>query len=126
MPWRARSLRLVVSDLLFPGGPEGAAGILSAQQGRGVVLVPFCQAEADPAWDGNIDFEEVENGHRHPRRVEPGLLKRYAAAYARHFTMWKESCRRQGVSLARVPSGVPFPQSLQLEALPSGAVEPWA
>ena len=126
VPWRARSLRLVVSDLLFPGGPEGAAGILSGQQGRGVVLVPFCQAEADPLWEGNIDFEEVETGSRHPRRVEAGLLKRYLASYSRHFSIWKEACRRQGVALARVPSGVPFPKSLQLEALPSGAVEPWA
>ena len=86
----------------------------------------MAQAEADPAWQGNIDFKAVENDRVHPRRVEPGLLKRYAAAYARHFTMWKESCRRQGVAMARVPAGVPFPQSLQLEALPSGAVEPWA
>ncbi len=126
VPWRARSLRLIISDLLFPGGPEGAAGILSAQQGRGVIFAPFCQEESDPNWDGNIDFEEVESGLRHPRRVESNLMKRYTAAYARHFSMWKEACRRQGVALARVPSRVPFPQSLQLEALPSGAVEPWA
>ena len=126
VPWRARSLRLVVSDLLFPGGPEGAAGLLSGQQGRGVVLAPFCQAEADPSWQGNIDFMDVESGRSEPRRVEPALLRRYVAAYARHFSLWKEACRRQGVALARVPSGLPFPHALQLEALPSGAVEPWA
>lgn len=125
VPWRARSLRLVVSDLLFPGGPEGAAGILSGGQGRGVVLAPFSQAESDPAWEGNIDFEDVETGTRHPRRVELALLKKYAAAYARHFELWKEACRRHGVAMARVPSGIPFPKALQLEALPAGAVEPW-
>ena len=125
IPWRARSLRILVSDLLFPGGPEGSAAMLSGQHGRGVVLVPFCQAEADPAWDGNIDFEDVENGAHHPRRVDSPLLRRYLDAYARHFTLWKEVCQRHGVAMARVPSELAFPQALQLEALPTGAVEPW-
>lgn len=126
VPWRARSLRIIISDLLFPGAPEPVAGTLSGRQGRGVVLAPFCQAESDPGWDGNVDFHEVESGGRHPRRVEPALLKRYAAAYGRHFELWKTACRRHGVVLARVPAGPGFPQALQLEALPNGAVEPWA
>lgn len=125
IPWRARSLRLVVSDLLFPGGPETAVTLLSGQHGRGVVLAPFSQEESDPGWDGNIDFEDVESGTRHPRRVEPALLRRYTEAYARHFTLWKEACRRHGIAMARVPSVGSFPQALQLEALPAGAVEPW-
>lgn len=125
IPWRARSLRILVSDLLFPGGPEGSAAMLSGQHGRGVVLVPFSQGEADPAWDGNIDFEDVENGAHHPRRVDSLLLRRYLDAYARHFTLWKEVCQRHGVAMARVPSELAFPQALQLEALPTGAVEPW-
>jgi len=125
IPWRARSLRLVVSDLLFPGSPDAVTALLSGQQGRGVILVPFSQAESDPDWAGNIDFEEVETGTRHPRRVESGLLRRYTAAYARHFALWKESCQRHGTAMARVPSSLPFPQALQLEALPSGAVDPW-
>lgn len=125
VPWRARSLRVVVSDLLFPGAPEGLAAVLSGQQGRGVVLAPFSQGESDPAWEGNIDFEDVESGSRHPRRVEPGLLRRYTAAYARHFSLWKDGCRRHGVVMARVPAALSFAQALQLEALPAGAVDPW-
>ncbi len=125
IPWRARSLRLLISDLLFPGDPGAVTSLLSGQSGRGVILSPFSPAESDPAWDGNIDFEDVETGSRHPRRVEARLLRRYHDAYARHFSLWKESSRRHGVAMARVPSGIPFPQSLQPEALPSGAVEPW-
>jgi uncharacterized protein (DUF58 family) len=125
IPWRARSLRLIVSDLLFPGGPGGSTALLSGQQARGVLLVPFAPSEADPGWDGNIDFEDVESGQRHPRRVEASLLRRYTSAYTRHFALWKEACQRHGVAMARVPSGIPFPQALQLEALPSGAVDPW-
>lgn len=126
VPWRAKSLRILVSDLLFPGSPEPLAVSLSGRQGRGVILAPFSQAEADPGWDGNIDFHDVESGSRHPRRVEPGLLRRYAEAYGRHFELWKTACRRHGVVLARVPAEPAFPQALQLEALPLGAVEPWA
>jgi uncharacterized protein (DUF58 family) len=125
IPWRARSLRLVVSDLLFPGGPEAAVPLLSGQHGRGVILAPFSLQESDPGWDGNIDFEDVETGLRQPRRVEPALLRRYHQAYARHFDLWKNACRRHGVMMARVPAAGTFPQSLQLEVLPMGAVEPW-
>lgn len=125
VPWRARSLRILVSDLLFPGNPDPTAAFLSGQQGRGIILAPFALAESDPGWDGNIDFEDVETGLRHPRRVESGLLRRYTSAYARHFDWWKESTRRHGIAMARVPAALAFPQSLQLEALPSGAVEPW-
>lgn len=124
--WRAQALRVVVSDLLFPGAPEETAGLLSARDGRGLVLCPYSPKEAAPDWDGNVDFHDVETGGRYPRRVDPPLLTRYRAAYARHFELWKAAARRHGVALARVPSNGDFAKALQLEALPTGAVEPWA
>ena len=58
--------------------------------------------------------------------MEPALLKRYRAAYARHFELWKAAGQRYGVTLARVPSAPDLSAALQLEALRNGAVEPWA
>lgn len=126
VPLRAQSLRVLVSDLLFAGDPQPVAGVLGSRQGRPVVLAPFCQEETDPAWDGNMEFIEAEEQSHHPRRVEPALLRRYRAAYARHFELWKAAAQRHGVVLARVASAPAFPAALQLEALRIGAVEPWA
>src|SRR5204863_162680 len=97
VPLRAQSLRVVVSDLLFAGDPQPLASALTVRQGRALVFVPFCQGETDPDWDGNMEFIEAEAQSHHPRRVEPALLKRYRAAYVRHFELWKAAALRCGV-----------------------------
>ena len=125
IPWRARAMRVLVSDLLFPGDPLPVSGALAASGGRGVIYCPFSKGEHDPDWEGNVEFEDVETGARRADRVEPSSLSRYRLAYGRHFDLWKAAARRHGVSLARVPAEGSFAQSLQLEALPTGAVEPW-
>jgi uncharacterized protein (DUF58 family) len=126
VPLRAQSLRVFISDLLFAGAPEHFTALLSARQGRPVVLSPYCQAESDPEWDGNMEFIDAEALSHHPRRVEPALLKRYRDAYRRHFELWKTAAQRHGLVMARVPCEPEFPAALQLEALRNGAVEPWA
>jgi uncharacterized protein (DUF58 family) len=126
VPLRAQSLRIVVSDLLFAGDPQPFASALTVRQGRALVFAPFCQAETDPDWDGNMEFIEAEARSHHPRRVEPALLRRYRAAYGRHFDLWKAAAQRYGVTLARVPCAPDLSAALQLEALRNGAVEPWA
>ena len=125
VPLRAQALRVMVSDLLFAGDPLPLAGVLGARQGRPVVLAPFCQAESDPHWDGNMEFIEAEAQSHHPRRVEPALLRRYRDAYARHFDLWKAAAQKHGLALARVPCEPDLSAALQLEALRNGAVEPW-
>lgn len=126
VPLRAQSLRLVVSDLLFAGDPQPLAGALGSRQGRPVVLAPFCLAESDPEWDGNMEFIEAEEQSHHPRRVEPALLRRYREAYARHFELWKAAAQKYSIALARVPGEPDFCAALQWEALRNGAVEPCA
>jgi len=119
-------MRVIVSDLLFSGEPERYTALFSARQGRCVVFAPFCQAESDPDWGGDMEFMDAESLALHSRRVESGLLRRYRDAYARHFELWKIAALRHGLVMARVPAELDFPAALQLEALRTGAVEPWA
>jgi hypothetical protein len=126
IPLRAQSLRLFISDLLFAGEPERFTAVLASRQGRPIVFAPFCQAESDPDWDGNMEFIDAEARSHHPRRVEPALVKRYREAYARHFDLWKTAAQRHGLAMARVPAEPAFPAAMQVEALRQGAVEPWA
>lgn len=123
VPLRPQSLRVFVTDLLYPGSPEAVVLPLSVRHGRGLLFVPCCHAESDATWDGNYEFIDPESGSHHLRRVEPGLLKRYHQAYRRHFDFWKGACQRHGVVMARVPAEPDFQRALQGEALGAGAVE---
>ncbi len=123
VPLRAGSLRVVVSDLLSESPPEQVTSLLSNGRGRAVVLVPFTHDESNPAWSGNIEFEDAEANTRDKRRVEHDVLNRYLRAYENHFTMWREQCARRGIAFARVPSEAEFIPALRAEAAGAGAVE---
>jgi len=121
IPWRTGSLRVWISDLLFPGAPSLHA--LTGGKGRGVVYAPFSATESDPGWDGNVELVDCETKEHRRQRVTPGLLANYGEAYRRHFQMWREHARKLGVAFARVAAEPDFLAALRQEALPQGAVE---
>jgi hypothetical protein len=122
---RGRSLRVLVSDLLFPGDGEWVGDWLGRGGGRGVVLVPQRAGEADPDWEGNLELEDVESGAVAGRFVSGEELVAYRKAYAAHFAGWREVLRRRGVGMARVPVEGNLVGALQQEALREGVVEWW-
>lgn len=122
LPLRARSLRVFISDLLFPVSPEIAIRSLTRNSGKAVTLCPYSKSEDDPGWEGNYEFIDTENGEKHRRRVDPSVLRRYLTAYKNHFARWKATSIRAQVPLARIPSETGFEASLKLEAIPSGAI----
>jgi uncharacterized protein (DUF58 family) len=122
---RARSLRVVVSDLLYPGDARGLVSALAARKGRGIVIAPFCAAESDPDWEGNRELVDVESGGARVQRISGSALERYRDAYARHFEIWRDECRRHDVLLARVGAEGELEASLRPEAMRQGAVAPW-
>jgi uncharacterized protein (DUF58 family) len=124
VPLRAGSLRVLISDLLFPGDPEARLRTLCGARGRLVVFAPYAPEEAEPDWDGNIEFEDCESGAERLQHIAPDVLARYRLAYARHLDLWDGACRRRGAALARVPSAGSLADALRTHALQRGAVEP--
>ncbi len=120
---RPQAMRIFLSDALFPGSPEPVLRALSDRQGRGLMLVPYCAAEAHVQWEGNYEFVEPESASHHLRRVDSRLLKRYHEAYQRHFQLWKTETLRYGVQFARVAAEPVLEQALQVEAQATGALE---
>ena len=92
---------MLVSDLLFPGSPEGPLALLAAAKGRGVVFAPYCRAEADPDLSGNVELTDCETGLQRNQYIDNDLLTRYRGSYGRHFGMWTEHARRYAVVTAR-------------------------
>lgn len=123
VPFRAASLRVVISDLLFEAEPLHLVSALASSKGRAIILAPFCLAEAAPDWRGNLDFEDCESGRRDKRRVDDGVRERYMQSYRHHFDAWREACARRSIVLARVPAEGDFLDALRSEAVGAGAVE---
>ena len=122
-PLRPGSLRVLISDLLFPGAPQPVTTALHQAQGRSFIFSPFSGAEAAPQWAGNVEFEDAESRGIDKRRVTPDVLHRYREAYTRHFGLWREQCQRFGLPLVRVSAEEDFIAALRGEGLLAGAVE---
>ncbi|MFM9058690.1 MAG: DUF58 domain-containing protein [Planctomycetaceae bacterium] len=123
VPLRAGSLRVLVSDLLDESPPAAVVSALTAGRGRAVVLAPFARSEAEPDWEGNVDFEDAERATRSRQHVSPETLARYREAYRRHFALWREECLRRGVAFARVADAGDLLAALRGEAVATGAIE---
>ena len=123
IPLRPNAMRVLISDLLFPGAPERVVSALGSRSGRGVILAPFSREEAAPLWQGNYEFVDAETRERHLRRVESSLLKRYLDAYENHFAVWKGFATKHGIAMARVAVESSLQQALHYEGVHQGAVE---
>ena len=126
LPWRPGALKVLICDLLFAGDPTALLVPLAAGAGVGVVLAPALAEEAELPWRGNIELTDCERTTSRRQRIDEPLAERYTAAYARHFMLWREACRKRGVLFARVPCELPLSNALAGDALAAGAIEPLA
>jgi hypothetical protein len=123
LPWRAGALKVLLSDLLFPGDPGPLLSAMSGGGGAAVVFAPAARSEAEPPGRGNVELIDCETGVKRHQRIDDDLAARYRAAYARHFDLWGEASRRRGVTLVRVPGEGTLASVLGGEPLLRGAVE---
>lgn len=123
VPWRPQSLRILISDLLFPSAPASILAPLLHTPGRLILFAPYAGAEVTPDWFSLTELEECENGERRLVQLSPEGTHAYTEAYQRHFSHWDETCRSRGLRLARVGEAGTLRQSLTVEALHTGAVE---
>ena len=123
LPWRPGAMKILLSDLLFPGEPAAVLGPLAAGSGLALVLAPALADERELAPRGNLELVDCEGGARRRQLIDEGLAVRYRAAYQRHFSLWDEGARQRGVLLAPVACEGPLPAALAGEPLRRGVVE---
>lgn len=123
VPWRPASLRVLISDLLYPASPGELIPQLLAARGRAVVLAPASKTEAEPDWLGNTELLDCEGAQKRDLRFQRDDLRQYGRVYQNHFDLWRHEARRFAVPLARVEAENTFPEALVAEGLSSGAVE---
>jgi hypothetical protein len=123
LPWRAGALKVLVSDLLFPGDPAPLLAGMSAGAGLALVFAPALESEAAAPGRGNVELTDCETGGTRRQRIDDALAARYRDAYARHFALWREAARRRDVLLVRVPCEGALVDALGGEPRANGAVE---
>jgi len=122
VPWRHGSLRVFFSDLLWPGEAQAVFHALSEGQGHGMILAPYSTGEAEPNWAGNLEMLDCESSATRIQRIDASVMRRYRAAYHRHFEIWEQQAIRYHVPLARIPAGCDLAEALRAHVA-GGAVE---
>lgn len=122
--WRPQSMRILISDLLYSGDPSAVLAGMASGSGVSLLFAPWDVTEAGCELRGNVMWEDCESGRLQHRRVTPEWEARYAAAYNRHFALWRESCLRYDVGMARVGASLDLNSALAEDALRGGLVEP--
>jgi hypothetical protein len=98
----AKSLAVVLSDLLAPDGVAGGLDALRAQVADVAVLHIVSAQELDPGVSGEVELLDAESG----AALELGVSLETLAAYRRRFAAWLDAretdCRRRGMRYVRV------------------------
>ena len=122
LPLRPGSLRVLLTDALFPGSPQALLRPLAARHGRAVVFAPFAAAEAEPPWAGSLEMVDCESLDARPVRLDEQRMKRYREAWRRHFAIWQEEALRHGLAFSQVPAEGALMDALHPAVL-AGALE---
>jgi len=123
VPWRSNSMRIVLSDLLFPGAPEGILAPMAQARSLVLIFCPWCEAEAEPEWLGNVELRDCEGAGRLKLRFTDREIERYRTRYRQHFGLWRESCAKRGFVFGRVASEPDLRSALLKEPMETGLVE---
>lgn len=123
LPLRPNTIRVFISDLLFPGDASPVLRHFTQRQGSLIILSPFSNSEANPDWQGNYEFIDAESSNRHSHRIEPNVLRQYQKTYNKHFSLWYNSALKHQTPLARIPSDIDLMDAIQIDAIKTGALE---
>lgn len=123
LPLRPRSLRVVVSDLLFPGDPARFARPLLRQAGRIAFLVPCDPGEENPDWFGDVELTDCETSSTEPARIGIKEISAYRTAYTAHFESWRTWCIAHAAGFATITTAGDLRHILPT-ILPAGIFRP--
>lgn len=121
--WGANCMKILISDILYPGDPNALLARMAQNGGVSLIFAPAAPEEAILDVTGNIYLKDCETGKVRHQHVSHAIASRYRQAYARHFSLWQEACRRYKVCFARVDAQLPLADALAGEALAEGLIE---
>lgn len=100
--WQPRGLRILISDLLWPGNPATVLRGLTAGAVAVVVVQVVSAEEVEPSHRGAFRLQDAESGDELNLHLDEATVASYRQALERHRQSWLEACRRCGALMVRL------------------------
>jgi uncharacterized protein (DUF58 family) len=97
--WRRQGVRVLLSDLFWPGDPAAIMAPLADHAASLAVIQVLDQADANPPTRGNIRLADSETGLERDLFIDGPAEARYRANLARHQDLWSRACRQHGATM---------------------------
>ena len=100
--WRPFGLRVLISDLLWPGDPLTVLAQFAEQATAVVVVQILAEADVNPTGRGNIRLVDSETEAVQEIFVDAAAEKRYRATLAHHQESWHLAAKQTGAIMTTV------------------------
>jgi uncharacterized protein (DUF58 family) len=100
--WRARGMRILVSDLLWLGDPAMTLSRFGDRAASMIVVQVLAEADVEPPSFGNLRLVDSETEALKELYIDAAAGKRYREALARHQQNWHRACRQAGAIMTIV------------------------
>lgn len=97
--WRRRGIRVLISDLLFPGDPARLLAHFTQGASATHIVQVLGRADADPPLRGNLKVEDAETGETVEIFFDDHARRRYAATLAAHQQNWHSAAIQTGAKM---------------------------
>lgn len=119
--WRPFGLRVLLSDLLWPGDPLAMLAQFAEQASAVVVVQVLGEADVDPTARGNIRLVDSETDQVQEIFVDAAAEKRYRDTLSRHQEGWHLAAKQTGAIMTTLVAEEIL-SSWRLEALVAAEV----
>ncbi len=97
--WRGRGIRILLSDLIFPGDPQMVLSRIADGAAAVYVIQVLAEADRNPHLRGNLRVTDSETGEISELFFDENAHKNYLSALENHQQNWIQGCRKMGISL---------------------------
>jgi uncharacterized protein (DUF58 family) len=111
LPLRRRSLRVVVSDFLFPHDADALVGRLARDGASLALLQVTLPEEADPTAEGGRRMQDVEGHGEFDLVIDEKVVADYRQRFGRLRLGLARAARRAGAGFSHVLAGTPLRQT---------------
>ncbi|MCH2100995.1 MAG: DUF58 domain-containing protein [Planctomycetes bacterium] len=120
---RAGTVRVVLSDFLFPCDTRALINRLRGRAHRLLLLQLLDASEHSPHLQGNVRLLEAETGHTRELPVDEGTVRRYLGRLDRHCRGLAEEAQRSGAVFLQLDASKPLDTIVRQTLIPAEVVE---
>ena len=101
-PWRWRSIRVVISDLLFAAQPKDLLAPLAQEASAVAVIQVVSEGDVAGPGKGNVRLVDSETGLEQELYIDEAAAELYRAGFGRHQAEWRQAAREVGAVFVAV------------------------